>query len=81
MGRLRTYLRHPGLLDGTYPKEDGDEVGLEDEHKEELGGIHSYMNYLQNQWGPDIDGMFDWHRVIASYIVSFIFLSQLRYLL
>ena len=58
--RLRTYLRHPGLLDGTYPDEDGDQIGLEEERKEELGGIHSYMNYLQNQWGPDYDGMFDW---------------------
>ena len=51
--RLRTYLRHPGLLEGTYVNDEGDEVRLTEEQYEELEGVASYMNYLylQNQWG------------------------------
>ena len=47
--RLRMYLRHPGLLlHGTYTNDDGDQVEVDDEQKEELSGVLSYMNYLQN---------------------------------
>ena len=52
--RLRTYLRHPGLLEGTYVNDEGDEVELTDEQYEELGAwVIPYMNYLQIQWGPE----------------------------
>ena len=50
---LRTYLRNPGLLQGTYVNDEGDDVGLTEEQYEELGGLSSYMSYLQNQWGPE----------------------------
>ena len=51
--RLKTYLRHPGLLEGRYTNDDGDQVELDDEQKEEIAGVSSYMNYLQNHWGPE----------------------------
>ena len=41
--RLRTYLRHPGLLEGTYVNDEGDEVRLTEEQYEELEGVASYM--------------------------------------
>ena len=46
--RLRTYLRHPGLLRGTYTNDEGGRIELGEEQKEELAGLSSYMNYLQN---------------------------------
>ena len=57
--RLKTYLRHPGLLEGRYTNDDGDQVELDDEQKEEIAGVSSYMYYLQNHWGPDADGIYD----------------------
>ena len=36
---LRTYLRNPGLLQGTYVNDEGDDVGLTEEQYEELGGL------------------------------------------
>ena len=36
---LWTYLRQPGLLEGTYVNDEGDEVELTKEQYEELGGL------------------------------------------
>ena len=55
--RLRAYLRNLGLRSATYVNEDGDDVELSDELYEELGGLSSsYLNYLQNNWGPESQG-------------------------
>ena len=50
--QLRAYIKNPGLGTASIMDDEGYERSLSSEQHEELNGVFSYMNHLQNQWGP-----------------------------
>jgi len=56
---LRQYLRKPGLDKATYEDSKGDKHELTPEEYQDLSGLQSYLNWLQNNYGPQSDAYFD----------------------
>ena len=57
--KLRQYLRKPGLAVVTYTDSEGTEHDLSDEQYEDLQAMHSYLNWLQNNYGPISESYYD----------------------
>ena len=56
--QLQTYIKNPGLRTIIITDNDGYERNLSQEQVQEITEVFSYMNHLQNQWGPIVLGRY-----------------------
>ena len=57
--QLQAYIKNPGLRTAIITDDDGYERNLSSGQVREIIGVFSYMNHLQNQWGPIIHGRYN----------------------
>ena len=73
--RLKVFVRRPGLELGgiTFANEDGNDSTLSEEHVGELKAVESFLNYLQNWYGPPtVAGLVDITTTTRDDFLSFI---------